>query len=192
MAALFAVMQCGVALAEEAFKPFELLFPVYMKGDALPRPGPRLQVLFPSDFEVIDLRTGNGGPFYGRREEIEELRRTPEPKLAKGVFQIMDVVRVRPGEPRLFDRTAGLFLLETQPRGQANGLFKIDDMRRADTKNLPVLLVKSKFGPASVYTVHLVLPDDAYVSITYWMPRPPTQLNEEIWQRFASSIRERP
>jgi len=190
--ALLVAAQCGAALAEEAFKPFEFSFPVYMERAALPKPGPRLQVMFPSDFEVVDYRTGNGGPFFGRREEIEALRRqVGEPKLAKGVFQIMDVVRARPGEMRVFDRAANRFAVETQPLDEVNSLFKIQEMRRADTRSVPVLLVKAMLGTASVYSASLVLPDDAYVAITYWMPRPPTKLNEEIWERFAASIRER-
>lgn len=181
------------ALAEEAFKPFEFSFPVFMAGSALPKPGPRLQVMFPSDFETIDYRTGNGGPFYGRREEIEALRRAvaEPPKLVKGVFQIRDPVSAQAAGRRVFDRTRNLFEAETQPPGQESGLFEVEEMRRADTRSVPILLVKGKLGPASVYSASLFLPDDTSVSIAYWMPMPPTKLNEEIWQRFASSIRER-
>lgn len=190
--ALLASVQCGAALAQESFKPFQLSFPVYMKDDALPRPGPRLQVQFPSDFEMVDYRTGNGGPFFGRREEIEALRRAiGEPKLTKGVFQIMDPVPAGTTGIRLFDRATNRFLVETRPRDDDSSLLKIRDMRRADTRSVPMLLVKGHMGPISVYTANLVLPDDTYTSITYWMPQPPTQLNDEIWERFASGIRER-
>jgi hypothetical protein len=191
--ALFIFMPWGSGLAQDGFRPFELSFWVYGKPGQLPKPSPKLQVLLPSDFEVVDFRTGNGGPFYGRREEIDDLQhQVREPQLVKGVFQIMDIVRVQPREAPLFDRSTNRFLFETKPREELKGLnFTVESLHRADTASFPILLVKAKFpGSVSIYSLNLVLPDDAFVTITYWMPRPPTKLNEEIWDRFIVSIRE--
>jgi hypothetical protein len=187
-------LQCAVGFAEETFKPFQLSFWVRHQPGHLPKPSPTLEVHFPADFEVVNFRTGNGGPFYGRRQEIDELQRAVDgkPKLLKGVFQVMDILRIEPGKaPPLFDRTTNRFLLETKLNETLFGLsFNIESMRRADTRSFPILLAKAKFGSASVYSSVLVLPDDAIVTITYWMPQPPTKANEEIWERFISSIRE--
>src|SRR5438552_5846410 len=92
-------------LAEDTFKPFLLRLRVCT-----------LEFVLPSDFEVIDYRTGGGGPFYGRRSEIEEFEgsgrgTTRTPKLVKGVLQVNDVVRDLPIP--VFDRTTKRFVFET-------------------------------------------------------------------------------
>jgi hypothetical protein len=179
------------ALAEETFKEFEVTFWVRDKANPLPIRSPKLQFLFPADFEVVNFRTANGGPFYGTRKEIDQVQRE-DYRLERGVFQFRDVIRGPSPEGPLFDRSTNRFLFETKSRQSwqlAN--ITIDDMRRVDTRSFPILLIKASYRNGGIgYWAHVVLPDDAFITIVYWTAQVPTKLNQQIWDRFSSNIRE--
>jgi len=191
LVAFLAYPAMSPAVAEETFKEFEVTFWIKDKANPLPIRSPKLQFLFPADFEVVNFRTGNGGPFYGTRQEIDQVQRE-DYQLKRGVFQFRDVIRGPSPEGLLFDRSTNRFLFETKSRESwqlAN--ITIDDMRRVDTRSFPILVIKASSPNGRIgYWAQVVLPDDAFIEIVYWTAQVPTKLNQLIWDRFSSNIRE--
>jgi len=183
----------------EQFKPVELPWSIFVNGQY--RSTPKIDVLFPSEFERVDYQSDGIPIYYGPRSEVEELTRAGAyrpPALVKGVFEVK-VLSNDPNSPTPFyNRQTQKFAFEEAPPEQLHGRnllgISVEDVSRIDTSTFPILIAKGGGNTRSLRAVLIALPDEegnSVLWIGYRMPLRGSTVSEEIWNRFIKGIRER-
>ena len=192
----------GVAFCEQ-FKPVQFVWTVWTGSKY--QPSRVLESVMPVDFEVIDRQNSATGLYYGPLSEVEELEHAGQykvPKLTRGVFQRTTVSAI-PGsseakENPFYNSGNGTFRVETELsnllKGFANANIQVITLRRADTRNFPILISEIRMGNRTSRVVHVALTDSengAVARIEYFAPEKPTSESVEIWNQFVAKLREK-